>query len=192
MTNKLVGLVIAKKDSKRLPHKNIKDFHEKEMFMVNLEKCIEIFDETYFSSDDDEMLRMAKRIGAIPVWRDNVLAGNTPNIPVYQHAFQFMSEPAGIVAVQANSPTVTERTIKTVKNLLASGYDEVMTCHPIFDDQDYHGRGARIYGSVWGISAKRLKRYPNPYKPMPEVLVVDNSIDIHTQEDYDEAIKQKL
>jgi hypothetical protein len=60
------------------------------------------------------------------------------------------------------------------------GVDEVMTCH-----QDL-----KIYGSIWAISTNRLRNYGDPYKPTPQVLIVDSSTDIHTTENFNEAILQ--
>lgn len=152
------------------------------MFMVNVKKCLSIFDRVYVSSDSDEMLSMAQRAGAIPIKRGLELCGETPNIPVYQHAFEHMDEVDCIVAVQANSPTVTAKLISDASEMMAMGYDEVMTCHP-----DYS-----IYGSIWALSRDRLLNYGDPYKPHPKALIVDDSVDIHTEQDYKKALCQLM
>lgn len=144
------------------------------MFLVNVEKCVKIFDKVYVSSDSDWILDLATQAGAIGIKRGEELCGDTPNIPVYQHALQFMGDVKGIVAVQANSPTIEPNIIALAKDLIEKGVPEVMTCH-----LDY-----RIYGSVWALSAEKLKHYGNPFKPFPQVLIVDKSVDIHTEEDY--------
>lgn len=173
-----VALVLAKRESGRLKDKNILDFHGEPMFLVNTKKCLKIFDKVYVSSDDRKILKQAQQAGAIPIMRDRKLCGDTPNIPVYQHAMAKMKD--DFVAVQANSPTVNIELIKTVKEFL-DNYDEVMTCH-----KDYS-----IYGSIWAIKQSKLKNYKNCYKPKPSILLVDESIDIHTQEDYENALCQR-
>ena len=60
------------------------------MFLVNTEKCLDIFDSVYVSSDSKEILKQAQEIGAIPILRSEDLCGDTPNIPVYQHALQYI------------------------------------------------------------------------------------------------------
>jgi len=60
------------------------------------------------------------------------------------------------------------------------GTGEAMTCHA-----DYS-----IYGSVWAMTKERLQNYGDPYKPTPDVLVVDTSTDIHTEEDFKRAINE--
>lgn len=156
------------------------DFHGEPMFLTNVRKCLELFDRVYVSSDSPEILRMAENIGAHPIYRGISLCGDTPNIPVYQHAMSHMEPIQGIVAVQANSPTIDPKIISDVCEMTMMGYKEIMTCHP-----DHS-----IYGSVWAMTAERLENYGDPYKPTPEVLVVDNSIDIHTQGDLAEALAQ--
>ena len=151
------------------------------MFLVNTKKCLKIFSRTFVSSDDDWILEEAEDAGAIPIKRPIELCGDTPNIPVYQHALQFMNGVDGIVAVQSNSPTINSKIIENVKELLEAGVQEVMTCH---DDKT-------IYGSVWGMSRKRLENYGDPYKPKPDILLCDPSIDIHSSLDFELAIKQK-
>jgi N-acylneuraminate cytidylyltransferase len=188
--NKSVGLILAKSDSRRLEGKNLKEFHGKPMFMWNVEKCIKIFDKTFVSSNDQEILNIARMAGAEPIWRDEDLCGDTPNIPVYQHALKEMGDIDSIVAVQACSPTVSSDIINKVKTLMAQGFSEVMTCHPVDKGLTYHDRKYPLYGSVWGISKWLLEHYQDPFDPHPEALIVDPSVDIHNYQDYIKALKQ--
>lgn len=150
------------------------------MLLTNVRKCLELFDRVYVSSDSPEILKMAINVGAIPIRRGLELCGDTPNIDVYRHAVGQMGPIQGIVAVQANSPTIDPKIISDVCEMTMMEYDEIMTCHP-----DYS-----IYGSVWAMTADRLANYGDPYKPTPQVLVVDPSVDIHTKEDLEQALCQ--
>lgn len=153
------------------------------MFLVNVKKCLKIFDKVYVSSDSLKILKQAEEVGAIGILRGEELCGDVPNIPVYQHAWKHMHDPKkieGIVAVQANSPTIDSSIIKTIKRMMQEGKEEVMTC-----DED-----KKIYGSVWAIATKKLKVYGDPYKPMPDLLIVDPSVDIHDILDYNKALNQ--
>lgn len=188
MTN-VVALILAKSDSKRLPNKNSLDFNGEPMFLVNTRKCLSIFDQVYVSSDDLGMLTKAMSIGARAILRYKNLCGDTPNIPVYKHALSeiieyYDKDVDAIVAVQANSPTIKPKIIEQAKKAIEGGkYLEVMTCHPIHPDNP-------IYGSVWAITKDKLDNYGDPYKPDPDFLIDDDSVDIHTLEDYNKAIKQ--
>lgn len=173
-----VALILAKSDSTRLPNKNTLDFNGVPMYMVNLKKCLKIFKKTYVSSNSIEILEDAMKLGAIPIKRDKRLCGDTPNINVYKHALKHIDEEI-IIAVQANSPNIQAQLIKNVKDLMKKGYNEIMTCHESY----------KIYGSIWALTRDRIKKYQDPYKPTPEMLIVDKSLDIHTKKDYNEAIK---
>lgn len=183
-------MVLAKYHSKRLPKKNRLDFHGKPMFLVNVEKLLKVFDDVYVTSDSHKMITQAEAIGAKGIWRDEKLClDSTPNIPVYQYSLAHMGEVDGIVAVQANSPNVSEKLIMTTKGLLELGFKEVMTCHEMESDKNYHEQASKVYGSIWALEANYLRKYKNAYNPKPEVLLVDNSEDIHYQEDYEVALK---
>jgi CMP-N-acetylneuraminic acid synthetase len=179
---RIYGLILAKKDSRRLPNKNTLDFHGIPMFLVNVIKCVKIFDKVYVSSDDDDILDWADSRGAIGIKRPAELCGDVPNIPVYQHVVQFMGDVEAIVAVQANSPNVSSEIIEDVKYAIED-YDEVITTD----------KEAKIYGSVWGIQIPKLMSYKETYdyyNPTPRYKIKDLSIDIHTQKDYQKALQE--
>ena len=158
--------MLVKSQSQRLPGKNLKDFHGKPMFLVNLEKCLRIFPETYVSSDSEEILDMAYKAGAKLIKRPEKLCGETPNIIVYQHALGQIPKVDGIVAVQSNSPQLEANLIVITKHLLEMGVQEVMTCHPIERMDDYHDQYWIIYGTIWGLVRERLENYQTHINPV--------------------------
>lgn len=160
------------------------------MFLVNVRKCLKIFDKVYVSSDGQTILDLAKTAGAIPILRGEELCGDTPDIPVFQHALQHMEKGVThIVAVHANNPTINPELISLTKKFLEAGAEEVMTCHPIERGEKYKDQSSKINGSIRGMSAKRLQSYPDPYRPRPEVWLVDDSLEIETQEDYETCLE---
>lgn len=151
------------------------------MFVWNLQKCLQIFTRTYVSSDSDHILEIAEDMGAIPIKRPLQLCGDTPNIPVYRHALDYMNGVEKIFAIQANSPTLKNSTIYQAKSIMERfKLNELMTCH----------KGGKIYGSIWALTRERLLDYQDFYNPVPDVLVLDTSVDIHTQEDLEKALKE--
>lgn len=179
---KIYGLILAKSDSKRLPGKNLLMFHGKPMFLHNLDKCLGIFDKVFVSSESEDILDWADSRGAYAIKRPAELCGDVPNIPVYKHAVQFMGEVDAIVAVQANSPTLMPIIIKEIKDVMQY-YEEAMTVHP----------NGKKYGSVWGLSIKRLDQYQDTYSyynPEPQYVVEDSSVDIHNIQDFNNALTQ--
>lgn len=179
MEKSVAGLMLVKRHSKRLPNKNILPINGEPMFVVNLKKCLEIFTKVYVSTDDYEIYREAEKLGAHAILRDDELCGDTPNIPVYQHAMEYMDCDA-FVAVQANSPTIDKSVITSCYAELLLGALEVITVH----------EDGGIYGSCWGMTRDRLENYEDPYNPQPDVLILDTSVDIHSERDYNLAISQ--
>ncbi len=154
------------------------------MFLWNLEKCLQQFEKVVVSTDDIEIAKLTLASGGMVVMRSELLCGDTPNIPVYQHAIKVIVQDFKVdafVAVQANSPTVTPTLIYLVKKILELNVPEVMTCHP----------NNEIYGSIWAMTVSQLEKYGDPYKPTPVVRIVDDSIDIHTEEDFQKALCQR-
>lgn len=180
-----VALIIAKKESKRLESKNFRNFCGKPMFVWNLEKCRKLFERVYVSSDYDGILDESKKLGAIPIKRPAELCtSDVPNVTVYQHAFQYMDNADIIVAVKADSPTTKPEIIQRTKELMERyGYQEIMTAYPLKGYQDKNC----VYGSVWALTRKKLENYPDVGNPEPELLIVDDAIDIHTEEDFKKA-----
>lgn len=169
---RIVGLLGAKKISKRLPGKAWRRLQGKPMFEHNVRKGVEIFDKMYVSSDDTILLNRSEQMGAIPILRTNPKLMDAPNISYYKHALQFMSNPDAIVAIQVNSPTVNKELITKVKKMMLM-FNEIKTC-------DLYGAD---YGSIWAMTIDRLNNYGDPYNAKPDVWVVDTSVDIHTAED---------
>lgn len=186
---KSTALIIAKKNSSRLKDKNFLNFCGKPMFIWNLEKCLKVFNEVYVSSDYNYILDEAKKLGAVPVKRPAELCqSDVPSIPVFKHALGFMDKPDIIVVVKADSPTLKIELIERAKELMEKyKYNELMTAYPV---KGYENKN-HLYGSIWALTKDRLENYQDGWKPEPEILLIDESIDIHTKEDFIKAEEQQ-
>lgn len=152
-----------------------------------------MFKEVYVSSDSNEILKLAKKAGAITIKRGENLCGETPDIEVFLHAYKHFrnkKDVLGMVAVHANNPTMDKARIYQAMRLIELGTPEVMSCYPMSKDKRYHKRHNRINGSIRGMSIERLKHYGDPYTPNPEVLIVDDSVEIETPKSFKAARKQ--
>ena len=158
------------------------------MFLINLEKGLRLFDRVYVSSDSLEILRLAEANGAVPILRGQNLCGDTPDIPVFQDALRCMEDADGLVAIHVNNPTIDKNLIAMVKKCLEMGAQEVMTCHPMTYLDEYKLQHNKVYGSIRGMTRERLENYRDPYEPEPDILLVDTSLEIETQEDYDRCL----
>jgi len=179
-SNKIVALIIAKGDSNRLPNKNSLAFKGLPMFVHNVQKCTGLFNEVYVSSDSTPILETAKQHGAIAIKRPKRLCGETPSIMVFDHAQKTMKADI-VVAVQANSPTIDIELIRSTKLIMETGrFNELMTANP----------DRKIIGSIWALKKEKISNYGDFYIFRPDVTLIDNSVDIHTEDDYDRAVKQ--
>jgi CMP-N-acetylneuraminic acid synthetase len=177
--------MLVKENSRRLPNKNTLDLKGRPMFLWNLEKALSVFDEVYVSSDSYEILEMASMNGAKAIHRGQELCGDTPDIPVFQHALSKMPKDVdGVVAIHANNPTIDRNLIAMIKKCLEMGAPEVMTCYPMTYENSYKDQNNPINGSIRGMNRERLENYEDAFHPTPEILVVDNSLEIETPEDY--------
>ena len=174
--------MIAKRESTRLPGKNLLQFNDRPMFIWNLKKLLNIFETVVFDSDCNEMRDMARAIGAIPHERKKALLGNDiPSVPIFKSIIDDYPGFSSIVNLQANSPGTSEGVVKQCAEIICmDSIHEVLT----FYSSRY------INGSVWGISDERLNNYGDYYVHYPDALVLDNSIDIHTEEDFLAALNE--
>jgi|GEM_PF-3169671 len=176
------GIMLAKGSSRRLPRKNMHDFGGSPMFLRNLQKMIDLGLEPILDSDDDEILRLAQDAGATPHARDSALHGpDVPTLPIVKAAFEGLgiASPTAAVIVQANSPNLRMATLIQATDIIANtSVDEVMSAFP---DRTHNG-------SVWAVSHERLFDYGDPYQHRPDVLLVDDSVDIHDAADLQRAL----
>jgi len=179
MTN-CVGLMIAKRNSLRLPGKNTLVFMGAPLFEWNLKKILSTGISVYFDSDSEELLTKAEKLGAIPHTRPGHLLGNDiPSVPIFQQLYQdFSLGTTPLLNIQANSPNVPTELIEKSIHLLGNlNFHELLTIYP----------DLKINGSLWGFSSNRLLNYGDPFVHKPDILLTDDSIDIHIIEEYNLA-----
>lgn len=87
-----VAIIPARGGSKRIPRKNIKDFHGKPMIAYSIEAAKQsgLFDKIIVSTDDSEIAQVAQQYGAeVPFLRPESLADDfTGTVPVIAHAIE--------------------------------------------------------------------------------------------------------
>ena len=76
---KKIAIITARGGSKRIPHKNIKDFLGKPILAYSIEAAVASneFDEVMVSTDDEEIATIAKQYGAkVPFYRSEKTSGD--------------------------------------------------------------------------------------------------------------------
>ncbi len=182
---KVIGVMIAKGASLRLPSKNRRSFHGRPLFHWNLAKLVHLLPgAVYFDSDTPDMLEEAKALGAIPLRRPEHLCGHeVPSVPLFQNIVQQLPfEPGAVVNVQANSPSCTTAVIRNAIEVMRH-----TTCTELLT---VYADGRVNNGSVWAFSHDRLMNYGDPRVHHPDVLLTDPSTDVHTADDYAQAERE--
>lgn len=94
MLNKAVAIIPARGGSKRIPRKNIKNFHGKPLIAYSIEvaQASQLFDRVVVSTDDEEIAKIAKTYGAsVPFVRPKALADDfTGTADVINHALNWL------------------------------------------------------------------------------------------------------
>jgi len=91
-----VAIIPARGGSKRIPRKNIKDFHGKPMIAWSIEAAKQsgLFDKIVVSTDDYEIATISKSYGAdVPFMRPMTLADDhTPTVPVIAQGISALAD----------------------------------------------------------------------------------------------------
>ena len=91
-----VAIIPARGGSKRIPRKNIKDFHGKPLIAYSIEAALAsgLFEKVLVSTDDDEIAEVARSYGAeVPFIRPKELSDDfTGTGEVVKHALTWLKE----------------------------------------------------------------------------------------------------
>jgi N-acylneuraminate cytidylyltransferase len=109
----VLGIIPARGGSKSIPHKNIQLLAGYPLIAYSIAAGLasQTIDRLIVSTDDDEIAEISRKYGAeIPFIRPEVFArDNTPDLPVFQHALQWLEEnehyqPDIVVQLRPTSP----------------------------------------------------------------------------------------
>ena len=114
-----VCVIPARGGSKRIPRKNIKDFNDKPIIAYSIEAALKsnCFDQVIVSTDDDEIVEVARKYGAqVPFVRPDELSNDyVGTIPVIKHAIEWMEDNENpvenVCCLYATSPFIQSQTI---------------------------------------------------------------------------------
>lgn len=126
---KVLGLVLARGGSKKVPKKNIKDLCGKPLIAYSIEaaKQSKYMDRIITSTDSEEIAEVARRFGSeVPFKRPDELASDTAtDYPVFVHALAWLKEHEGfipdiVVQLRPTSPLRTAAHIDAAVELLVA------------------------------------------------------------------------
>lgn len=115
--NRCIAIIPARGGSKRIPRKNIKDFHGKPLIAYSIEVALKsnLFEKVIVSTDDEEIAKIAKEYGAtIPFLRPLELSDDfTGTGAVVNHAIEFLKNQGEsidyICTIYATAPFLQEK-----------------------------------------------------------------------------------
>lgn len=94
MQNRCVCIIPARGGSKRIPRKNIKEFHGKPLLSYSIDLALKskLFEKVIVSTDDEEIAKIAKEYGAeVPFLRPKELSDDfTGTGAVINHALEYL------------------------------------------------------------------------------------------------------
>lgn len=126
-----VAIIPARGGSKRIPKKNIRNFHGRPIIAYSIDAAREsgLFDRVVVSTDSDDIAEVARAHGAeVPFRRPEALSSDhAPTIPVVRHAVETL-EASGcrmeqVCCIYATAPFVTGQTLTEAHSKLKAEED---------------------------------------------------------------------
>jgi len=167
----VVGSIIARLGSKRLPYKNLLPFDGKPLVINGIEKLLAspVIDHVVVSTESELIARLCRDYPEVTVLKrpEALAADNIPSVPVFQHIVEAV--PCDIhVNYNINFPLC----------------DEAVFPRAIEVAQE-HGESLSVPFAVWAQTAACLRDYGDPWKitahQFRETRIAP--IDVHTEAD---------
>lgn len=135
------ALILARGGSKGIPKKNIIDFCGKPLIAWTIENCLDskVIENVWVSSDDAEILEVAKSYGAKLIHRPERLSNDGASSESgWKHGIEEIEKisrkPEILVAPQVTSPVRQPKDIRNAVNLLVENdYDSLLAASKIED-----------------------------------------------------------
>ena len=114
---KTIAIIPARGGSKRIPRKNIKNFHGKPLIAYSIEVALKsgLFDKVVVSTDDEEIADIAQKYGAtVPFLRPKELSDDfTGTGEVINHTIEYLNQNGEeldfICTIYATAPFLNEK-----------------------------------------------------------------------------------
>lgn len=174
---KVVGSIIARLGSKRLPYKNILPFNGKPMVLLAIEtlKKAKSVDSIVVSTESELIARIAMQEGVDILQRPPDLAkDDTPSVPVFQHIMRHFEGDIH-VNLNVNFPLCNESVIDRAVSIAQEKGESLSNPY-----------------AVWAQTRLCLDNYANPWDITAFIFEDPQAgdLDIHTEEDLLQTYRQ--
>ncbi len=168
----VVGSIIARLGSKRLPYKNLLPFAGKPLVGLGIEilRRSKVVNQIVVSTESELIARVARDYGATVLRRpDDLAADNVPSVPVFQHIVAHF--PCDVhVNFNINLPTCAPAVIDRAVELALE-----------------KGEALSVPYAAWAQTSARLGAYGDPWKVLEYAFKFEDpragTTDVHTIED---------
>lgn len=168
----VVGSIIARLGSKRLPYKNLLPFAGKPLVGLGIEilRQARRVDHIVVSTESELIARVARDFGATVLRRPDELAGDqVPSVPVFQHILENL--PCDVhVNFNINFPLCEPAVIDRAVELAVE-----------------KGEALSVPYAAWAQTAERLRTYGDPWAPETKAFLFEDprtgAVDVHTLDD---------
>jgi CMP-N-acetylneuraminic acid synthetase len=165
-------VVPARRGSKRLPFKNLRDLDGKPMFVYSIEAALAsgIAERVFVSTEDEEIADVARRNGAEVHRRPAHLAGDLAGsdevcIDVYERRLAAGDEYGAVVCLQPSSPLRTAKDIRGAwERFMTLDADFLVSVTPI--DPHYFHWALRPQGDWWEMYFGETYMMERPLLPV--------------------------
>ncbi len=128
MADRSIALIPARGGSKRIPKKNIKNFHGKPLMAYSIEKALEskLFERVIVSTDDETIAAVAENYGAEVLMRPAELADDyTGTAAVTEHALEVYPGYDFVCTLYPTAPLLQTR-------YLIEGYEKLKSSDAVY------------------------------------------------------------
>ena len=136
MQKKFSALIAVRSGSVRVKNKNIRTFNESTLLELKIKQLqsVKEINDVVVNSNSDEMLSIAKNLGAKTVKRDDYYASNTISMSsVFEHMAKNM-DCENILYANCTNPLVSTNSYSDAIRIFlnnTSAYDSLVSCHDI-------------------------------------------------------------
>ena len=176
---KIVSVILARGGSKGIPKKNILDVKGRPLISYTIQASNQsIVDETWVSSDSDEILEIAKQFNARVIKRPDEISGDSSKSEDALKHFTSNVHYDIMVFIQPTSPLITYHYINAgINKLLDENYDSVFTAYkehwiPRWEENKPHN---------WDINNRPMRQDVN------ELWVENGAFYITTKEAFEKS-----
>ena len=199
MRLKILALILARKNSKRLPGKNLRKIGNKTLveWSINAAKNIKEIVHIFVSTDDKKIIKIAKKNGAIAPWiRPKYLSyDNTSSEDTALHALNWyeknISKVDGLLLLQPTTPFRSKKFLKkAIKIFEKNNKKPIVSVSKILNKQKF--KKPTINGAFYLTSPKHFRKHKNFSKKNFYPILIKKKqecIDINTKEDLNLALE---